>query len=153
MQRHMTSKNTGHTREERTFIALMRLWMALFAIAALLFAAIPHELTGRITSIGESLIGPRAIPLAPDGSHFWVVLAVALLFSLSYTCAIVQKNLIRNIGYTRPLLLAKLTSSLGFLICFISSGHQFVYFVGTLVDGAIFLLTLTLYRRAVRSRV
>jgi len=126
--------------------------MLLFSGAAIFFAFFPHQLIDALNTIGEKLIGERAISISSEGSHFFVILSVALLLSLTYLCAIIQKNPVRHVGSTRVILLAKFTSSLGFLICFFTLGWPFAYFVAAFVDAFIFLITLFFYLRLVKRR-
>ncbi|MFH0799025.1 MAG: hypothetical protein V2A66_02445 [Pseudomonadota bacterium] len=144
-------KDAGYTKQERAMIALMRIWAIAFLGAGVLFAAAPDYIPNYVTDIGTVLLDWNA-PQLPQEGRFWVVLAVALLFSLSYMCMVIQKNVVRNIGYTRPILLAKFTSSIGFAICYCLLGRQFIFLVAALVDGSIFLITWSFYRRALRSR-
>lgn len=145
-------KMAGFTRQERTFLAYMRVLALLFSGAAVLFAALPDYLPTYITRIGEGLFGWHDPSLPPEAGRFWNVLAVALLASLAYLSAIVQRDLVRNIGYARPIILAKFVSAAGFLLCFWTSDGPFLYLVGAIVDGILCVLTWQLYTRAVQSR-
>lgn len=145
-------KNAGFTRQERSFIALMRIWAVAFLSTGILFAIAPDYLPAYIMNVGAGLFGWNSPPFPPTGDRFWLVLAVGLLFTLAYLCAIVQGNLVRNIGYTRPVILAKFVTSVGFLICFFAMDRHIVYFTAAIVDGCIFAITWRLYHRAVKSR-
>lgn len=144
-------RKSGLTKQERSFIALMRIWAVLFFCAGIIFAAAPDYVPSYLQRVGFVLFGWESPPLPPTGP-FWVIMAAAYLFVLAYCCAIVQRSIVRNSGYARPVILGKLTTGVGFLICFAMSGLHFVYFVGAAVDGAICLITWRLYARALRSR-
>lgn len=145
-------RKAGLTRQERSFIVLMRIWAVLFLCGGILFAAAPDYIPSYLQRVGFVLLGWESPPLPPIGGHFWLVMAVGYLFVLAYCCAIVQRNIVRNSGYTRPVILGKLATCLGFFTCFLMSGDHFVYFVGAVVDGAICLITWRLYARALKSR-
>lgn len=145
-------KNAGFTKQERSFIALMRIWAIAFLGTGIIFAASPDYLPTYIVNVGAGLFGWHSPPFPPAGERFWLVLAVALLFTLAYICAIVQGNLVRNIGYARPLILAKFVSCAGFAVCFFAIDQHIVYFTGALIDGCICVITWRFYCRALKSR-
>ena len=145
-------KNAGFTKQERSFIALMRIWAVAFLGTGVIFAVSPDYLPTYLVNLGNGLFGWVSSPFPPAGERFWLVLAVALLFTLAYLCAIVQGNLVRNIGYTRPLILAKFVSCVGFAVCFVTIERHIVYFTGALVDGLICVITWRFYHRALKSR-
>lgn len=145
-------KNAGYTRQERSFIALMRVLAIIFFGGAILFAAMPDYLPAYLTKVGNGLFGWESAPFPPAGEMFWVVQAVAFLLVLSYLCVVVQRNIVRNIGYTRPVILAALVSFAGFSACFFFCERHFVYFVAAVVDGAVGIITWRFYHRAHKSR-
>ena len=131
----------------------MRVWAVLFLGAGLTFATVPDYILHYITRVGSVLFGWYAAPPHLGGERFWLVLAVTHVFILAYLCALVQQNLLRYIGYARPVILSKFFSALGFFLCLILDGKQFFYLVGGVVDGLIFLFTWRFYARAIKSRV
>lgn len=145
-------KKAGFTRQERSFIALMRIWAIAFLAAGILFIIAPDYALNYITRVGDGLLGWHSPPMQLGADRFWLVLAVALLFVLSYLCTIIQRNILRNIGYTRPVILAKIVSSIGFAVCFFLYGRHFVYLVAAAVDGGICLITWRFYTNALKSR-
>lgn len=142
----------GFTKQERAFIALMRIWAIAFLGTGVIFALSPEYIPNYLTRIGNGIFGWSSPFLNFGDEHFWLVLAVALLFTLSYVCVISQHNLVHNIGYARPVIMAKLVSSIGFGVCFFASGEQFVYLVAAIVDGFICLITWRFYISALKSR-
>lgn len=145
-------KKAGLTRQERSLIALMRIWVVLFLGAGILFSVAPDYVPSYLQRVGSILLGWDSPPFPPPAERFWLVLAVAYLLLLAYCCAIAQRGIVRNSGYVRPVILGKLATSIGFLVCFLISGRHFVYFVGAVVDGAICLITWRFYAGAIKSR-
>lgn len=145
-------KKAGFTRQERSFITLMRVWIALFLLAAILFGISPDYIPNYVTNIGTAIFDWEAHPPQQGCNHFWVVMSIAMLVSLSYLCAIAQHNIVRHIGYARPVILAKFATCAGFLICFFTLEKQFLYLVSAIVDGLICLITWRFYRTALKSR-
>jgi len=130
---------------------LMRIWATAFLVAAVIFATIPDVLLNYINDIGRVFAAWQS-PKVEYGSRFWLVLAVALLVSLAYTCMVAQAKPLRNTGYTRIVILAKFVSSLGFASMLFVDGRQFYYLVGAVVDGLICVITWRFYARATKSR-
>lgn len=145
-------KHAGLTKQERSFIALMRVWAVVFFAAGAIFALAPDYLTDYIANIGSGLLNWHSPELRIGENKFWLVLAVTLLFALSYTSAISQRNTLRNIGYSRVVIFAKLVSSIGFGVCFFISDRHFVYLVASVTDGIIFVVTWYFYACALKSR-
>lgn len=145
-------RQAGYTKQERSLIALMRVWAIIFIGASILFALAPDYVPDYLTRISTLLLHRQSSPLPPTSEHFWHVLAITMLILLSYLCLIVQHNIVRNIGYVRPVILAKFASSAGFLFCFFSHDKHFVYLTGAIVDGIICTITWRFYSRAIKSR-
>lgn len=131
---------------------LMRIWAIAFLVTGIVFAAARDYIPNYITNIGVGLFNWHQPQTQYGEDRFWVVLSVALLFVLAYLCAIVQHSVVRNIGYTRPVILAKIVSTIGFVVCFFTIDRQFMYLVGALVDGTICVFTWYFYVSALRSR-
>ncbi len=144
-------KFAGYTKQERTFITLMRVWMVVFFAAAVLFAALPNVILNYINDIGKVFLSWNSPPVATDG-QFWLVLAVALLFILSYSCALAQAYPLRNFGYARLVIIAKFITTCGFTAMIFVHSRQFYYLAGAAIDGLIFIITLGVYIKASRSR-
>lgn len=145
-------KRAGFTRQERTFIALMRIWAIAFLVAGIVFAAAPDYLLTYVTDVGRVIFGWPSPPSQLGQERFWLVLAVSLLFALAYLCAIVQQSPVRHAGYARIVIFSKLVSSVGFAACLLLHERQFFYLSGVVVDGAMCLITWRVYARAMRSR-
>lgn len=144
-------KDSGYTSQERSFILLMRIWAVAFAFAGTIFAAIPEVMLNYINNIGHVFFGWLSPPVE-GGGYFWLILAVALLFSLSYGCIMAQIRPLRNQAFAQIVIVAKFVSSIGFVSALVLGYHQFYYLVGAIVDGLIFLITLRIYTRALSSR-
>lgn len=139
------------TIQERQLITLMRWWVTLFTIAAILFAFAPQKVVDLLNYIG-ALIHWGGPPVATTSEHFWSPLGVSLLVVLILTSYLIQKDLLHHIKYTRLIIIAKLVSAICYLISFFSFDKSFAYLVAFLVDGAIAVLTWAYYRRAALSR-
>jgi hypothetical protein len=144
-------KYAGFTMQERTFITLMRVWSVAFLATGILFATIPNILLNYINDIGKVFLGWQSPPTAAGG-FFWLVLAVALLFVLSYCCMLAQASALRNFDYARLVMVAKFISAAGFAAMLFIDGRQFYYLVGAVIDGLIFIITLRVYVKAAKSR-
>ncbi|MFH1829166.1 MAG: hypothetical protein ABH871_00115 [Pseudomonadota bacterium] len=144
-------KYAGFTKQERTFITLMRVWMVAFFGTGILFATIPNILLNYINDIGKVFVGWHSPPIA-SGGYFWLVLAVALLAILTYSCALAQASPLRNFGYARLIIISKFISAIGFAALLYINGKQFYYLVGAVIDGLIFIITLGVYIKASKSR-
>lgn len=145
-------KNAGYTMQERGFMALMKIWAIAFAAAGIVFAAIPDHLLDYITNIGTGLLGWYAPPLSLGTDRFWTILAVAMMFTISYLCLAAGRNPVRKIGLVRPVLICKFFSAAGFIFTLVLLDRQFIYLVGAVVDGFIFLITWYFYSAALKSR-
>lgn len=145
-------KNAGYTKQERSFIVLMRILAVMFLGTGMLFAASPDYLPNYVASIGTNLIGWNSQPLAFGTESYWIVMSITLFFSLSYICIIAQHNLVHNIGYARPVILAKLSASAGFAACFYLYEQNFVYLAAAVFEGLICLVVWRFYRKALSSR-
>jgi hypothetical protein len=144
-------KFAGYTKQERTFITLMRILMVVFFGAACVFAAIPDVLLNYLNDIGKVFLHWQSPPHAAGGL-FWLVLAVALLIVLSYACLLTQKSPVRNGGYARIVILSKFVTAAGFAAMLRIDSMQFYYLVGAVVDGLIFIITWRIYAKASISR-
>ncbi len=144
-------RDSGFTRQERSFITLMRIWAAAFLVAAVIFATLPDVLLNYLNDIGRVFAGWQS-PKAVGGGQFWLVLACSLLVSLSYACLVAQAKPLRNTGYANIVILAKFVSAAGFTAMLFVDSMQFYYLVGAVVDGLIFIITWRFYARAAGSR-
>ncbi len=145
-------KNAGYTKQERSFIALMRVLAIAFLGTATLFAVMPNYLPGYLTSVGNGLFNWGAPPFPQLSDHFWAVHSAVYMLLLSYLCMVAQHNIVRNIGYTRPVIIATILASIGFCVCFFLCGEHFVYLVTAVLNGAAGIVTWRFYHRAQKSR-
>lgn len=139
------------TIQERHLITLMRWWVTLFTVAAIIFAFAPQKVVDLLNYIGE-LIHWSGPPVARSTEHFWSPLGVSLLVVLILTSYLIQKDLLHHIKYTRLIIISKLVSSICYIISFFSFDRSFAYLAAFAVDGALAVLTWVYYRRAVKSR-
>ncbi len=145
-------RNAGFTKQERSFIALMRILAVLLLGTGLVFIFLPDVILTYFTEVGGGLFGWRATPLVLGGERFWLVLAIAHVLTLAYLCFLVQQNFLRNAGYARPVIFSKFISGVGFFLCLLLDAPHFIYLVGGIVDGTLFLLTWRMYASAINSR-
>ena len=145
-------KMANYTRQERTLILTMRILMVAFFMAAVLFVLLPNYTLNYISDIGRVLFGWYSPNINAGQVHFWLIPTASFLLALSYLCAVVQKDPAQNIEYVRLLLISTFASSVGFTIYLFSVSWQFFYLLGSIINGLIFIATLTLYSSATRSR-
>jgi hypothetical protein len=144
-------RDAGFTRQERTFILLMRLWVLCFLGAAILVAWMPNTLLAYLNDIGRTFANWDSPPIE-GGTHFWIVLSIALLCTLAYVSAVAQSSLLRHIDYAKVVILAKAISAMGFAAMLHFDQREFYYVAGAVIDGLIALITWRVYARAARSR-
>ncbi len=145
-------KEAGLTKQERSFLALMRILMILFFLATLLFIFLPDWTLNYLTAIGRGIFGWQEPVIALGAERFWCVLAIALLACLTFIAFEAQRDFLRNIDYARPIIVAKLVSTVGFVVCLLWYEYRFFYLVGAIVDGIIFATTWYYYNAAIKSR-
>lgn len=145
-------RETGLTKQERYLIHLLRWWAFLFTICGIGFAIFPDRIITALNTVGNTIFGSKAPPVAPSSERFWLVLTVSLMSILVIASIKAQLNIVKNLTYVKIIIIAKVVSSIGFLICFISLEHSFAYLAGLIIDGFILIITWAFYRRAYRSR-
>ncbi len=145
-------RDAGFTKQERHLITLIRVWMVAFFGTGVLFAIAPDWTLAYIENIGSGLFGWTGTPLPPGGERFWLVLVVALMATLTFLAYKAQSNHLRHAGYIDAILVAKFVSATGFVLCTVLIRKSFIYVTGAAIDGFIFLLTVVLYRAALKSR-
>lgn len=145
-------KEAGLTKQERSFLAIIRIWMILFFLATILFIILPDTTLNYLTAIGRGIFGWSEPTITLGAERFWCVLTIALLATLTYLCFEAQRDFLRNIDYAKFIIVAKFVSTVGFVGCLIFYEHRFFYLVGALVDGLIFSITWYYYNAASKSR-
>lgn len=145
-------KESGLTRQERSFIALTRALAFFFFGAALASAFIPDIILDYITRLGIAFFDWKTGASSQTGEPFWLVLSSASLFCFAYMSFVISRDPLRNIIYARAILLGKLLSTVGFLLCFFLDEQHFFYLVAAITDGLISIALFFSYRAAVLSR-
>jgi hypothetical protein len=145
-------KYAGYTKQERTLLVVVRILAIAFLLTSIIFAAAPDYILNYISDIGKVLFGWRAPAVNLGDQRFWLVLAVGFVATITYLCFLTQRNLIRHIGYLRPVIFSKFVTTVGFLVCLFASEAQFFYLIGAVIDGLLFLVLWWLYVMAVNSR-
>lgn len=141
----------GFTKQERTFITLMRVWMVLFLGLAVLFSVIPEILLNYINDIGKVFLDWQPPP-QPGGGYFWLAPAVALHVILAYSCALAQRSPVRNGSYAKLVIMATFISAVGYTALLFLDSMQFYYLVAAVIDALVFILTWRVYSKASLSR-
>lgn len=141
----------GFTKQERTFIAVMHVWMVAFLGTGICFILIPNVLLNYINDIGKVFLKWHSPPYV-EGGYFWLVFAVALLFTLSYVCLLASRNPLRDGVYAKLVIMSKFFTAVGFVILLYLDGKQFYYLVSAVIDALIFIITWRVYSRASVSR-
>ncbi len=145
-------RHAGYTKQERVLLTVVRVLTVAFLLTALTFAIAPDYILDYMKDIGNVFFEWNAPSVDLGGQHFWLIMAVSFTATLGYLCFLAQSNLIRNIGYLRPVIFSQLLTTIGFIICIFISDAQFFYLVGAIVDGLIFVVLWRLYAMAMRSR-
>lgn len=138
---------TSQTQAQHALLALMRLWMVLFAGAGVTFALFPKQVIGLLNRASMLLHLPFPV-LHLEPQRMWLVLTLSLMVTITYLCWRVQRDVTQAKILIPLLLVAKFTSSLFFLFFFIYHLRAFAYLAGLVVDGTIFIVTYMMYKRA-----
>lgn len=119
-------------------------WVYLFGLPIFLFLGrqIAAFLNGFPARLGQ------APPWPPAGSGmevvFWQVLGVSLMAILAVLCLYIARDVRRYGPLVTALLAAKLVSTVCYTAFFLAGGNG-GFLIGALVDGVIFLVTITLW--------
>ena len=141
----------GFTKQERSFITLMRVWMVLFLGLAIVFCIIPEILLNYINDIGKVFLGWQPPPHR-GGGYFWLAPAVALHVLLAYSCALAQHSPVRNGSYAKLVIMATFISAAGYVALLFLDSMQFYYLVAAVIDALVFIITWRVYSKASLSR-
>ncbi len=137
---------------ERALGRLMQVWALLFGFGAVIFL-----LAGNLVIMGGNWISSALLhlnnPLMPMPSErFWLSLTVSMMATIAAIAYHIQRDVSTNKGLTSLILISKLVSTLTFLGMYFFSAPHFNYLLGSVFcDGPIFVITLIVYKRAVRS--
>lgn len=140
------------TRQEKTLVSLMRWSIFIFAVAGLVFAIFPNEVIFYLNSIGRTVFQWKAMPLPPSSERFWLVLAVVMMVMLVFSAFKAQQDIVKNISYVKLIILAKFSSTVGFMTAFLLLNQSFAYLAGAAIDGLLCIIIFFAFRRAVASR-
>lgn len=139
------------TREEKSLVLLLRIWVACFALGGLYFFFFQNTLINQINYISSNTLKLN-LPLLPESTEkFWLALTVSMMATITALSYIAQRDIRRNIGYVIPLLISKFISTFFFILFFFTHIKSLTYIVGALTDGSIFVITLIFYLRAKRA--
>lgn len=145
-------RDAGFTKQERNFVAFMRLLGLVYLFFAFSFLFFSEWIFNYISQIGFAFFDWKHSVSSTSEFQFWFVLGLSSFFVLSYCALKAANNSLRHIHYASVILIAKFTSALGFLYIFYTSTPLFLYLVSGIVDAILFLLTFHYYSRAKRSR-
>jgi len=120
----------------------------VYALAGAAFVFATEPLFRLLNTLGHLLL-PGSPALALPSERFWLVLTTSLMVTLVYLSWKAGSDIRRNQSALFAILLSKATSTVVFLLVYLSSDHAFAYLAGAGIDGAIFLIHMVLYRRLV----
>ncbi|MBI2567718.1 MAG: hypothetical protein HYV63_11865 [Candidatus Schekmanbacteria bacterium] len=142
------------TKQEKDFQKLMQIWAILFLVSGIVFFGLHNVILELLDTIGGWFgMHQHLAPSVSEGtatakaSHFWMVLVLSLMATLSVLCYSIYRNPKRNHVFIVPVLISKALSTLGFLAALLIGRIAFGYLLGFLVDGTILVLTLVYYGR------
>lgn len=136
--------------EERALKGLLQFWAMLFLVSGLLFVFFPNLVIQFLNQI--SLRFTPTLPLLPySQERLWVVMAFSLCLTLTFICYSAQDDLKRRRDLVQFLLISKAFSALFFLLFLFLDRMALGYLIGTIVDGGIFIITLSYYSRVMKS--
>lgn len=136
---------------ERNLRRLMQAWAFLFGLGAVIFL-----FAGNLIIMGGNWVSSYLLhlnnPLMPMPSErFWLSLTVSMMATIAAIAYHIQRDVVANKGLTSLILISKLVSTCTFLGMYFFSAPYFNYLLGSVFcDGPIFIITLIIYRQAVR---
>jgi len=143
---------TNYTKQERSFILLMRILGIAFLIGAIVFATSPDYILNYFTDIGSVFFGWKSPRGALGAEKFWLVPAVALQIAMAYSAFMAQKDPALHIEHAVYIIMTKFICAAGFIALLFTESMQFFYLLAAITEGLIFILTLLMYRSAIKSR-
>lgn len=123
----------------------MQIWMIMLLGAGVIFLTQGNLLLIKINELSTSYT--PSLPLLPiPQEKFWLTLTTSLMVVLISMCYMVQKDVRKTISIVELFLISKFTSTLFFVIFFITDQRALAYAVGVFTDGAMFLVTYSFFR-------
>jgi hypothetical protein len=133
--------------EEKRLAIVLRIFFYIFLIAGFFFLLFP-ELTLSSLNIVSAHLFP-ALPLLPVSQEkYWLVLAFAMMMTITALCYMAQRDIATRKDYVIPVLVAKLSTTMAGLAMFLFSYRAFAYLANSVVDFSIFLILLAFYWKA-----
>ncbi len=133
-----------HTKQERLLEKFMFLSALTYFVAGFGFILFPDLILNIINQLSLRFF-PDFKPIPIQIEKFWLSMTFSMMMCITALSIAVWINVRKNINYVVPLLVAKLSSSVAGLLLFIFSARYFAYLVVFLVDGTLFIITLSLY--------
>lgn len=133
-------------------IGWLRFLTLAFVVLAILLANQPHYFFRYLDSIGLVFFNFSSQPVEPHPFDLWWVLTFALIVVLVTISFQAQRDWLRYSIFVPLLILAKGVSFIGFIFLALTEQSHFFYIVGAVADGLLFLITLTFYVQAEKSR-
>jgi hypothetical protein len=121
--------------------------MIVFAVTGVLFLAIPDKVLGFFNALSSS--GMPQTPLI--GWNFYLILAVGYMYLVT-TLAFLMFKHPENRYFALLLCQAKLVSSVLSLALFLAHAHCLIYLANFMIDGAIGIVVLILYRKMGKTK-
>lgn len=129
---------------------LLRIWMIAFLSSTVIFLFFGPDMLAIMNEITTNIFPQwNTLPL-PQG-QFWLALTMSLMITLIFICFWGQKNIHHHLNMVLPLLVSKFVSTLFFFIFFLQTKIG-AFFLGMVVDGAIFIITYYFYQSVMKER-
>jgi len=134
----------------------MQFWTGLFAFGTFAFLFFGDRILADGNRIGAWLLGspPMPLPVEIPAERFWLTLTTSSMVTLTALCYYIQRDVVANKRLTIFVLISKIVSTLTYLGFYFLDAPFFNYLMGSVFcDGPIFVITLLVYRSALRSEV
>jgi hypothetical protein len=123
----------------------MTISAVLYAVSGLAFAAAPGLVLDLI-HVFTRLVGLPDTPASTE--RFWLTLAVSMMMMLVVCCAMVARDVERNIAFCVPVIFSKFTSTILGALYFAAGPHHGALLVTGATDLPLGIVTLLLWLRA-----
>lgn len=131
---------------QKTLKTWVWFWMYAFTVATIVFLFFGRNLLTLINEQSAHFFPGLEAQSTDPG--YWMPLVASLMVTLIYLCFMIQKDVVKYRLLLIPILISKFTSSLFFFLFFLFIHRTAANFLGTIVDGGIFLMLYVLHRRA-----
>ncbi|MBI1746460.1 MAG: hypothetical protein HYR55_07715 [Acidobacteria bacterium] len=138
------------TPEEKQLAIVMHIFFYVFLIAGFFFMLFPGLTFDGLNLASQKLF--PSLPLLPASPEkYWLVLAFSFMMTITALSYMAKQDIATRKGYIIPILVSKLSTTVAGLLVFLFYFRAFAHLANSLVDFSIFLIILTLYRKAKAS--